>query len=76
MKTMEYVGKIRELRGQIAMVRPAWPLDFPLHDVRLSGIVMAQFHVRMKYNEQPMHLGWHPFSIRDFLEIKNGKQVF
>jgi hypothetical protein len=76
MKTMEYVGKIRELRGQIAMVRQASQTDFPLHNVRLSGIVMAQFNVRMTYNERPMYLGWHPFSVRDFLEIKNGKQVF
>lgn len=76
MKTMEYVGKIHELRGQLALVRPTGSTDFPIHDVKLADVVMAQFHARMTYNERALHLGWHPFSVRDFMEIKNGKQVF
>lgn len=76
MKLMEYTGKIVELRGRMALARPAVSQDFPIHKFNLETCVMAQFNETTWYNSRPLHRGWHPFSVRDFLEAKNGKQVF
>lgn len=76
MKYMEYVGRIVTLRGCLALVRPATPEDFPIHKFNLGSCVMAQFNETTWHSGLALHRGWHPFSVRDFLEVKNGKQVF
>lgn len=73
---MEYVGKIVGLRGHLAAVRPATPLDFPIHEFNLGSCVMAQFNETTWHDGRPLHRGWHPFSVYDFLAVKNGRQVF
>ena len=73
---MEYVGKIIELRGRAAAVRPATPPDFPIHKFNHESCVIAQFNEITWHDGRPLHRGWHPFSVHDFLEVKNGRQVF
>lgn len=64
----QYTGKIRELQGKKARVRPRCLDDFP-HIVFKTEIVMAQFDDEITYNDQRMDLGWHPFSLTDFTPI-------
>lgn len=72
----EYVGKIPELQGKMALVRKANGGDFPLHTLDYSKLVMAQFDDPVVYGERMMHVGWHPFPADDFSTVKSGKKVF
>lgn len=72
---MEYVGKIPELQGKLAVVRPLERNDYPLHRMN-SSIRMAKFDEKIDLDGRRLDLYWHPFEQRDFKATKEGKRYF
>ncbi len=69
---MEYTGKIPDLQGKTALVRP--PVNSPVFDPEKH--VLAQFDdMDLKFNDRRMGYGWFPFMKSDFTPI-GPKPVF
>ena len=73
---MEYVGKIKELQGKIAIVRNIDTLSPFRNRLCHKKHVVAQFDdMSLVFNGTRLGYGWHPFLRVDFVEL-GSKPIF